>query len=174
MKSSGLALPNTANSATPNDQASKDVCSALKDETTSACPNHGSSYAAIRTTRDRLHKQELKRITYPITAATKRTLLRSQETGKWLQTQPSYYMSMKRASLIWNEFRDVLHLRHCRTPPNLPTHCDGCGAEFSIAHGLECKKGWLVIERHDEIKFELQDLAARALIPSAVRGEPQI
>ena len=29
-------------------------------------------------------------------------------------------------------------------------------------------------QRHAEIKFELQDLAARALIPSEVRDEPQI
>ena len=36
--------------------------------------------------------------------------------------------------------------------------------------GLECKKGGLVIQCHDEIKLELQDLAARALI----RDEPQI
>ena len=70
--------------------------------------------------------------------------------------------------------RDALHLRYCITPPNLPTHCDGCGAKFSIAHGLECKKGGLVIQRHDKIKFELQDLATRALIPYVVRNEPQI
>ena len=55
-----------------------------------------------------------------------------------------------------------------------PTHCDGCGAKFSIAQGLECKKGGLVIQRNDEIKIELQDLAARALIPSVVHDEPQI
>ena len=72
------------------------------------------------------------------------------------------------------EFRDALHIRYCRTPSNLPTHCDGFGARFSVAHGLECKKGELVIQRHDEIKFELQDLATRARIPSVVRDEPQI
>ena len=33
---------------------------------------------------------------------------------------------------------------------------------------------YVVIQRHDEIKFELQYLAARALIPSVVRDEPQI
>ena len=38
---------------------------------------------------------------------------------------------------------------------------------------LQCKKGRLAIQRHDEIKFELQDFAAGALIPS-VRNEPQI
>ena len=29
-------------------------------------------------------------------------------------------------------------------------------------------------QNHDEIKFELQDLATRALIPSVVRDEPRI
>ena len=35
-------------------------------------------------------------------------------------------------------------------------------------------QGGFVIQRHDRIKFELPDLAARALIPSIVRDEPQI
>ena len=39
---------------------------------------------------------------------------------------------------------------------------------------IERKKGELVFQRHDEIKFELQDLAAKALIPSVFRDEPQI
>lgn len=40
---------------------------------------------------------------------------------------------------------------------------------FSTAYGLECKNGGLVIiQREDEIRFELQDLAARARIPSIV------
>ena len=38
----------------------------------------------------------------------------------------------------------------------------------------ECKTGGLVIQRHYEIKFELQELAAGALIPSVVRDDPQI
>ena len=32
----------------------------------------------------------------------------------------------------------------------------------------------LIIQRHDKIKFELPDLAARIFIPSVVRDEPQI
>ena len=178
-KYSGLALPNTANSATLNHQASKDVCShltsALKDETTFETATHtrimAAAKAAIRTAKDRRHEWELKRITDPIPAATKRTILRSQETGTWLQTPPSY---VNGTCLSEMEFRDALHLRYCRTPPNLHTRCDGCGAKFSIAHGIECKKGGLVIQITDEIKFELQDLAASALIPSVVRDEPQI
>ena len=63
------------------------------------------------------------------------------------------------------EFRDAFQPQYCRTPPNL---------QLSVYHGLECKKGGSVIQRHDEIKFELQELAAKALIPSVVRDEPQI
>ena len=43
-----------------------------------------------------------------------------------------------------------------------------------MAHGLECKQGGLVIQCHDEIKLERQDLAARALISSVVHDKPQI
>ena len=38
---------------------------------------------------------------------------------------------------------------------------------------LSARKGAIVIQRHNEIKFELQDLAARALISSVVRDEHQ-
>ena len=77
--------------------------------------------------------------------------------------------SMVRASLKWNSEM------HCSFDieehhPTSPLTCDGCRARFSIDHGHECKKGGLVVQRYDEIKFELQDLAARAL----VRDEPQI
>ena len=79
-------------------QANKGVCShlisALKDETSFETAKHtqttATAKAAIRTSRGSLHEQELKRITGPIPAATKRNILRSQETGKWLQTPPSY------------------------------------------------------------------------------------
>ena len=41
-------------------------------------------------------------------------------------------------------------------------------------HGLEWKTGGLVNQRHGESKYELQDLATRALILSAVCDGPQI
>ena len=65
------------------------------------------------------------------------------------------------------EFSDALHLRYCRTPPNLSTHCNGCGAKFCIAHGLQqCKKG---------LSLSFKTLPPeRALIPSVVRDDPQI
>ena len=118
---SGLALPNTVNSATPTHQASKEACShlisALKDETTFETAKHtqtmAETKAAIGTSRDRLHEKELKRMIDPIPAASERTILRS----KWLQTPPSYVNGTCLSNM---EFRHPLHLRYCRTPPNPP------------------------------------------------------
>ena len=39
---------------------------------------------------------------------------------------------------------------------------------------LSARKGGLFIQRDDEIKFKLQDLAARTFIPFVVREDPQI
>ena len=65
-----------------------------KDETTFETAKHTQTMApeklAIRTSKDFLHDQELKRMTEPIPAATKRTILRNQVTGKSLQTPPIY------------------------------------------------------------------------------------
>ena len=59
-------------------------------------------------------------------------------------------------------------------PTDLSSQCDACNATFSIRHALECKKGGLVIIRHNEIRDELVDLASKAFSPSAVHDEPKI
>jgi hypothetical protein len=56
----------------------------------------------------------------------------------------------------------------------LPSQCDRCNAAFSIHHALECKKGGLIIIRHNEIQDELVDLASKTISPSAVCDEPNI
>jgi hypothetical protein len=43
--------------------------------------------------------------------------------------------------------------------------CDGCQQKFSVRHALECKRGGLVISRHNEIWDELSDLASKAFSP---------
>jgi hypothetical protein len=69
---------------------------------------------------------------------------------------------------------DSVLLRYARIPGDLPTHCDGCDQKFSVHHALDCKKGGLVISRHNEIRDELIDLASKALTPSAVCDKPRI
>ena len=42
----------------------------------------------------------------------------------------------------------------------LPASCDGCGGDFSLTHTLDCRKGGLVTQRHNEVRDALGDLAA--------------
>jgi hypothetical protein len=53
-------------------------------------------------------------------------------------------------------------------------HSDGCQQKFSVRHALECKRGGLVISRHNEMRDELTDLAAKAFVSSVVCDEPRI
>ena len=72
------------------------------------------------------------------------------------------------------EWRDALFLRYGLEPPDLPTHCDGCEARFTISHTLDSKKGGLVTERHNELRDGEADLADKAFTPAHVRNDPLI
>ena len=102
---------------------------------------------------------------------TRRTIRRGKETGMWLTLAPSM---VNGTELLAQEFWDHLYLWYDMKPPDLPTHCDGCLAKFDMCHALQCKKGGLVIMRHNKIKDELCDLLTKALVPSAVRDKPRI
>ena len=53
-------------------------------------------------------------------------------------------------------------------PPDLPSHCDGCDAKFTISYALDCKKGGLVTAHHNEIRDGVADLAGKAFTPAHV------
>ena len=53
---------------------------------------------------------------------------------------------------------------------NIPPYCDGCGSPSSLDHFLVCRKGGLIIQRHNEIRDAIGDLAALAW--SSVKREP--
>ncbi len=42
----------------------------------------------------------------------------------------------------------------------LPAECDGCGAQFTVNHALDCRRGGLIIQRHNEVRDTLCDLAS--------------
>jgi hypothetical protein len=94
-----------------------------------------------------------------------RTIRRGTETGAWLSVPPS---TVSGTELSAQEFRDALSMR-------CGVRCDGCDAPFTLQHALACKKGGLVIFRHNESRDELVNLAAgKALTHSAARDEPLI
>ena len=55
---------------------------------------------------------------------------------------------------------------------NLPPCCDRCGAPSSLDHALCCRKGGLIIQRHNEICGSIDDLAA--LVSGWVLSEPVV
>ena len=57
---------------------------------------------------------------------------------------------------------------------DLTNNCDGCQARFTISHALDCKKGDLVMARHNELRDGVADLAGKAFTPSHVRDDPLI
>jgi hypothetical protein len=100
-----------------------------------------------------------------------RRMKRSQETGAWLTAMPN---ALNGTELSEEEFRDNLRLRFGLQPLSLPDRCDGCEAKFTVDHALSCKKGGLVLLRHNDVAAEWHTLCAAALTPSAVSDEPLI
>ena len=105
------------------------------------------------------------------TAREKRRLERARETGGWLNILPD---SLNGTELSSEEFRDSIRIRLGFTPTALPEKCDGCGHCFTVEHALTCKKGGLVLLRHNDLAAEWHELCATALTPSAVSDEPLI
>ena len=59
-------------------------------------------------------------------------------------------------------------------PPDLPTHCDGCQAKFSISHALDSKYGRIVTACHNVLCDGVADLSRKDFTPSHMRNNPLI
>ena len=102
----------------------------------------------------------------------KRRILRSKETGAWLTAMPN---RLNGTELSPEAFRDSLRLRYGLRPVNLPQWCDGCtGKRFDVGHAMSCKKGGMVLLRHNEVAQEFGQLCGNALTPTHVSYEPII
>jgi hypothetical protein len=103
--------------------------------------------------------------------ASARRWKRNKETGAWLTTMPD---ALNGTELSADEFRDSCKLRYGFTPSSLPKICGGCDALFTIEHAMCCKKGGLVLHRHNDLKAEWRYLCEQALSKKAVSDEPFI
>ena len=92
---------------------------------------------------------------------------KDEKISLWLNVLP---MARHHFDLTPQEFRDALAIRYKKPLLHIPPNCDGCGSVFDLAHALSCRKGGLVIQRHNEIRDAFGDLSALAW--SMVRREP--
>ena len=89
------------------------------------------------------------------------------KTSAWLNVVP---LESCHFDLAPSQFRDGLAIRYQRQPSCIPIKCDGCSANFTLQHALDCKTGGLVIQQHNEVRDCLGDMAAQ--VWSQVVREP--
>ena len=100
-----------------------------------------------------------------------RQLQQSIKNGSLLTVQLS---TVNGTELGAQEWHDSLFLWYGLNPLDLPTHCDGCQAKFSISHAHYCKKGGLVTACHNELRDGVSELTVKAFTPSHVCNDPLI
>ena len=83
--------------------------------------------------------------------------VKDQNISAWLS---ALSLVKNHFDLAAHEFRDALALRCKKSLSQMPKSCDGCGAEFSIEHALDCRFDGLVSLRHNDICDAIGDLAS--------------
>ena len=107
---------------------------------------HNDSFSLISSSFDQTHQRVLQRA-------------KDNDLAVWLSVTP---VENNHFDLSAQEFRDALAIRYRKPLLNLPPKCDGCGAPSSLDHFLICRRGGLVVQRHNEIRDAIGDLAALA------------
>jgi hypothetical protein len=126
---------------------------------------------AAKASRSRVHASRLDAIIASSRPLEKRRIVRSAATAAWLSTRPSL---LNGSDLSAEEFRDGVRLRFGLTPTSLPPRCDGCGERFTTEHAMSCRKGGLILHRHNDLVATWGQLCGQAHTPSTVSDEPLI
>jgi hypothetical protein len=132
-----------------------------------AAIGHHSAKSYLNSTND----AKLHTILRNATPMEKRRIIRSASTGAWLTTMPNL---LNGSDLSADAFQDGLCLRIGLKPTALPPRCDGCGDHFTIEHAMSCKKGGLILHRHNDLVTTWGQLCGQAHTPSSVSDKPLI
>ena len=110
---------------------------------------------------DRTHNDLFPKISSSFDQTHQRVLQRAKDNdlAVWLSVTP---VENNHFDLSAQEFRDALAIRYRKPLLNLPPKCDSCSAPSSLDHFLICRRGGLVVQRHNEIRDAIGDLAALA------------
>eukprot|EP00957_Ditylum_brightwellii_P156270 11894185-Ditylum_brightwellii.AAC.1 len=73
-----------------------------------------------------------------------------------------------------DKFRDMIMHQYQITPKDLPTVCDSCGKKHSLHHALQCKKGGLIGEQHDNYCNNLGLVVGQAYSLSSICDNPKV
>ena len=179
VKQAGMGIPNPTAFAAKAYQTSRGACenliAALKQRLDIDVAEHKRQVARARKKgredREEAEQLEVTRILEGAPRAEANRVKRAKESGAWLTAVPSHKNG---TTLSKEEFSDNLRYRNGFEPLNIPQFCDGCGAEFTTEHGLNCKVGGLVHERHDATADTWIYLGAQAFQPSACSHKPMV
>ena len=148
MKLARLAVQNPATSSdsacTTSQKAVSHLCNAILGRGEMNVSSHSSCVSSARreakSTRQKEHLAQFESLVQCFPERKQRVLRGAAKhpTGTW----PSVLPCAKNDSVLspW-EFRDGLAMRYQKPLLQLPSSCHGCGAKFSLEHGLNCYNG---------------------------------
>ena len=180
VKKSGLGIPNPVTSSPENHESSKVITSSLvqsliEGKNLNAIAYKDEASAKRRSCRNERIQSDQTQFDGMFIAesskAKQECLNRARKSGAWLTLTPD---RINGTELSEEEFRDSLRIRFGLQPKHLPNRCEGCHQRFSVEHAMSCKRGGLILLRHNDVTNEWSSLCSQALKPSAILDEPLI